>query len=213
MLRPRFCGRCWKKLACMFRSWACSGCCAGGAAARPRPQTHIWPTTCFRGGIAIGGFDDMFITCACLLDSASQDAHLVLQPDELAGARSCLPPLRDASCTAVTAPCSRQVGVLGRAAVKWSGRLSDSRPGCPRSRLDPRAHVRRHRRAEGCRAAGAAAGQGPWRVRVFQLLPLTAACKRATRGSPSHLHYSRHDVPPKSFSAGDNFNCRRRHLE
>ena len=42
-----------------------------------------------RRGIAVGGFDDMFITCACTLSSSSHDAPLVLQAEELAGAQRC----------------------------------------------------------------------------------------------------------------------------
>ena len=41
-----------------------------------------------RGGIAVGGFDDMFVTCACTIAASSHDAPLSLQAEELAGARA-----------------------------------------------------------------------------------------------------------------------------
>jgi hypothetical protein len=44
---------------------------------------------CCRGGIAVGGFDDMFITCACTLNASSLDACLELQAEELAGTGRC----------------------------------------------------------------------------------------------------------------------------
>ena len=48
-------------------------------------NTNLVSNHCCRGGIAVGGFDDMFITCACTIESSSQDAVLQLQPGELAG--------------------------------------------------------------------------------------------------------------------------------
>ena len=41
-----------------------------------------------RGGIAVGGFDDMFVTCACTIAASSHDAPLALQTEELAGPRA-----------------------------------------------------------------------------------------------------------------------------